>query len=219
MNPKYSIDKMLERNAQQDCIIPGCNKKRSALTRYCSAHNYRRRQFGSPYGYRVKPNDVRLERIKAEHIVKNNQDHPAIEMGCSYFQNWIEQAQAQAPGICAAKEFRRLGEDGVSGEDLFIEVIAVALFAEANPDTVPQNEGPEPYQIALALAVLCFKKGVKRGAKCIGHIKISSETRREVGKVLWNDLSRVIVQVKSAIQEREKEEEAKLYKQQQRFIF
>ncbi len=192
-----SIKELIQVNEQLECHVKGCAKHRHGLNRQCSAHARAKMYYGDPLGSKVRPQHYRAERFKAEHIITNNWDHELIQKGVSYMQNWMDQVRAGTPGVQAAEIMGLQVDEGVQGWELFREAVAITLYNDRNPGVISDAK-PEAFQIALCLAVLCYRNLPKLGVRHRNHLNVSIANRKNVGATIWYDLGRILVEISSA---------------------
>ena len=208
-NSSLNMKAQIEINEQYPCKAPGCDKNRHSLSSYCGAHHAKRLYFGSIDARKIRYNETELERVKARHVVEANPDHPAIQQCIEFFTTWLENAVNDIPGIPCKKQFVRMHQEGVTGKELAIEAISILLFHQKYPGTIP-DDTPEPFQIALALAVVCFRKREHLGIRHIAHTKISARERKILGKNIWNELGKALTIVASEIRSYERAKERQI---------
>lgn len=197
--------------AHKECTVKGCTNKRMGVSRYCKRHYYHVSYFGHPDGRKIRPKEYSLERAKADIIIDNNLDNEAIQWGIGYFDRWLQNATEDIPGIMGADYMARMAEEGVTGKVLLREALAMMIFYERYPDVIPTNEGPEPLQIALALAVMLYRVQPHHGGVVHrNHVKLSRPERRTIGQQLWMDLGKLLVQVSRAVIKDDRKKEGKL---------
>jgi hypothetical protein len=149
---------------------------------------------------------MEVERAKAKHVVDYNRGHPAIEEGIRYFNKWMENAANEIPGISGSEHFARLHDEGVTGEELVIEVATIYSFQANNPKDLPDNH-PLPLMMAIGLAVLGYRKlkpDDPNYRNYISELRIQPRTRREIGRIIWRDLGMLVVRIAKDIEEHDK---------------
>ena len=193
-------------NEERICIIRHCNSNRAGVGRYCSRHQRNKWRFGDPHARRIFPQEMDVERSKVWHVVEYNRDHQAIKGGIEYFRKWMENAANGIPGISAHEHFKRLHEEGVTGNELLVEAATVYMFQQYNPEALPGNL-PDPLMMAIGLAVLGYRKMVEgdpNPRNYISELRITPRTRKEVGRIIWRDIGMLLVEIYKAIQENDK---------------
>jgi hypothetical protein len=203
------MKELIKENEQLICSAPGCTKNRHSLSSYCGAHYIKKLYFGDIRGRKIRYNETDLERAQARHVIEANPKHPAIEQCIEFFTTRLENAANDVPGVPCKKQFARMHSEGVTGKDLAIEAIAILLFHYHNPGTIP-DDTPGPFQIALALAVACFKRREKIGIRHIAHTRISAQERKVLGKSIWNELGKALTIIASEIQSYERAKEKQI---------
>lgn len=197
--PKKSIREMIQINEQRPCSIPGCDRMRHSLNKYCGKHYYRHLYFGHHNARKIRDTEMEPERGKAKHVVELNADHSAIQRGIQYFDQWLENAGNDVQGTLYADLFKQMHSESITGKDLFTEAVAITLFNERHPGEIP-GENPEPFMIALGLCVGCLKKSPLRDElRHKFHMTITAKNRKALGRIVWGDLGKVLITVANAI--------------------
>ena len=198
-----SMKDLIKINETKECVERGCTKFRKGLNRECSAHSSARMYYGDAQAHKIRASYFRAERFKAEHIIDNNMDNELIQRGLSYMQNWLDQVRIGTPGVLASGAVGLMVDEGVTGKELFREALAITIYNDRNPGIIPDRK-PEAFQIALCIAVLCYRNLPKLGIRHRSHLHLSISLRKTVGQVLWHDLGRILIEVTSAVSDYEK---------------
>lgn len=189
-------------NEALPCEIKGCDRHRHGLNKLCGTHYRSKLYYGSPHGCKISPKRMGPERTLATHIVQQNADNELIKKGIEYFDRWLSNAQACTPSTLGIKHMQRLVNEGATGEILFIEAITLMIWNTRYPGYIP-DDVPEPFQIALALQVLCYKYSEKFGVDHSNQIAIAIRLRRDVGREIWYSLGESLVKIASAVEDRD----------------
>ena len=206
ISTKESLEHFKKHNQDKDCSVKHCDSKRAGVSKYCSRHQRNNWRYGDPLARRIFPQEMEVERSKCEHVVKYNKEHPAIDNGIDYFNQWMINSANEIPGISATEHFQRLHDDGVTGEELLIEAATVYMFQRNNPDELPEHQ-PRPLMMAIGLAVLGYrqlKPDDPNYRNYISELRIEPKKRREVGRIIWRDLGSLIVRIAREIEEHDK---------------
>ncbi len=198
---KYATPQQrIQANELKMCKAKGCTRHRKFYSGYCSSHNAFKVAYGDPEQRRVYPKAYEREALKVQHLVQANSQHPGIQQGAAFFQDWLTQA-TQVSGVLAQRAILRLSDEGISGMELLQEVAALWLFCRMYPWSLQEGL---PLDYATGIAVLC-KAHNKRGTVSCQRIK--SAERRKVGQYVRDHIGRLLHNITRTIQDQEKEEE------------
>lgn len=179
--PKYPyIKDALSFNKQKLCSV--CNCYRHGLSAYCHKHNQRAITFGHPLGYGLKKKDYEGEVKLIAKLFEHNPNHLGLQEGILFFDNWH--------GPCPDRLFF-LRSNGVTPEQLLIEVSAVWLFGSSEPNHLIKSD--RHLICLLGQRVLNYKRG--RNAP-----KITVESAyRHTGYYIYNNIGILLINIAKSI--------------------
>lgn len=196
----HNAKRRLLDNQSKPCNVRGCIQPRLGFSLYCSPHNHRKVQYGTPTGRRFLPKDFEFDVARVREIIQANIDHPGVQLGIQFFTDWLE-AACTVRGVLARKHFLRLYDEGITAEELLIDCAGIWIYSFANPRQLPSED---PLTFALGIAVLTKARN-KRG--CVSCQKLPVAERRNVGLRIRQNLGSLFMNIFGMIRKREAEEE------------
>jgi hypothetical protein len=202
------IAKRLSSNRAKLCKAPGCNNRRHNFGTLCKYHAQNAQRFGWYAGRRIMPREYALERRHILELAVAHSDHPGIQAGLGFFQEWIAAAVTHGHVIARA-DILRLSDAGIAPLGMLAEAAAVWLLAVNRPGLVPMGK---PLDYALGIAVLSLaplsRSTVPSGNTTkVRYKPISGPSRRDAGVYIRENVGPLLINIAEAI--RAKEEIAK----------
>lgn len=193
-----SLRDAIRDNEQKLCKAKGCGRHRDSWSAHCGMHNTRLCSYGSVEGRRIKPREYQMERLKVQHLLEVNSQHPGILQAQEFFSQWLEQAFVGK--VLARKHLLRLHDEGIKPVELLEEIASVYLYSFLYPWALPEGL---PLDYAVAIAVLA-KSARRCGYTSIKDLKFT--IRRQVGVYIRERIGRLLFNIVSTIRKQEEQE-------------
>jgi hypothetical protein len=159
------------------------------------------------------------ERSQVAAFLNGHIEHPAVVAALGWLNEWLEQAWMGNRTMPAIREFQRLREHEVTALTILVEVVAVWLFSVRSPCGLPDDQRLT-YAISLAVLSLAPKRTIPSPSKpdTKNQKRPTAEARRDIGEHLRRHLAPLLVNVSSALRQREEKTDIQLKELQTPFV-
>lgn len=184
------LGEYLLKNQQVTCDVNGCSNLRARTARYCHTHQYKHKQYGSPYHQRIP---ARLFNIHKERVLKvllKNLTHDGIKSALELIDSWLSKEDQSVP---YSQRFRDL--QNTSPLEILVAISALTHIYRTTDDLIKDERH---YQFHLGNVALNTKK------VGVGTSKLRGKERRDVGKYLKDSLGLLLIGISEAVLERER---------------
>lgn len=165
----------IERSMWHRCDLPGCDRPRHRIDRWCIAHVGKAQHYGHPQARPLNPKLWVTERESVRAVLDANQDHPGQQHVLRWLTGWVQQANTNSAAFKGADEVARLTRHGVQPVDILAEAIACTAYLQANRRAVPDDVA---WDFAVSRAVFALAPRQRRHTRGRSMaIKLDSRTQ------------------------------------------
>lgn len=192
-----SLQGAIAANQTDVCDLPGCNKARIGISKYCATHRNNNARLGHPTARKVLAKEYAFERMQVSELIAENRSHSGVSNAVRWIQTWVDaaitgQTTTSIHGkIIGASELRRLADHGVTAEDILVESASFWVYMQRNKHKWLNQESE---RIALSMAVLSLAPREHRnkpkpdGTMTNTRVLFPAEARRRLGDRLRSHL-------------------------------
>lgn len=187
-------------NTSRKCSVKSCSTDRVGFSKYCSTHRFRKLAYGDPESRRWRVKDFETEAEQVRQLVQANSNHPGVQKGIQFFQQWINRA-CTVGGQLAQRQCARLNDEGITAQELLVDCGSIWLYSFDRPWDLPTDTA---LTYALALAFMCKSHNSKG---CVSSRGIGTTVRRKVGEHIRNGVGMLLSNFRSTLKQAEKDQE------------
>ena len=208
--PKYngSIEAAVADNGSRKCKAKGCPKNRYRLSGYCAHHTSRNNLNGHPTAppFRAYKHFQDYYEVAQQIVQQNNDTHPGIKFGLSTIERYLTAAKLGSTFLSMnlAECLVQGIEKGATAEDML--AVAGGLYAFSN--TIQGSELQHNDRFMTTMLGYNMLKVRKSSGFPYGG------ARRELGKLVQDELGVLLIRLEQSILKRMKLEEDALKYQQ-----
>ena len=162
------------------CEVPGCNKPRWKLGRFCRNHQYVSNQYGHPLGKWIRLYQYQIETDEIRSLFRTNPHHPGLKEALKVID---QQFLSGLTKLSREREWLQVIDHQVPALEILIRITALYLYSWRNPSKLPDDN-----RLTYALARAVFKSAKK--AKQLERKTVLEATgkllRERLSAFFWN---------------------------------
>ena len=210
---KLSLREQNAKGRTHRCEVPGCQRLRRGVSRYCFLHENRKSRHGHPNGRHLRAFELAPFREELDRWLKAQDGHPVLQSVYAELDEMLSRCAAYEPGRSLRHydadarmklELRRLASAGITGKQIFRTAAVLWRVAKCRGDMLPFLSIQHRYATARHVLNLTPRyyhySNSNSGSRKKVSRRLSSQVLNSLGRHLIVSLRVVLEAVHEAIE-------------------